>query len=1670
MFRFLRFLATYVMTVLLFSTANAFADTCPAGYHVQQNLVDIDYFDYAIPARGEQMKFNSLDGETQGNHTNGFDSTLERGSWWVLSSTYASIKGHAYCSDTDGNGSHSYADSIVINDNGQHCWCQITSVATSATSMNDPHTDAYAKYVYFTNQDKIEDGHHPDSAGTSCSWWCPRLCASYLRDAQSIYTQPNFVEVMYNSVPLCAPDVQETCNKIGYTLQDNECKPITYTITYKDGNGNVITKFEEDSYATTYTVESETITLPTPSAPEGMDFVGWYDNDKFSGDAVEQIVTGSTENKVLYAKFVAKTTPQPTACNPWEHEQTNPFREGLNGNAGVSCKKYVSNVKPNSTACIEHHNQQLIPGGCPDGVWRSSLPYGSAQGLKGIAVTSQNGPAEKINYSEVCPNYTNHPYLPTADTVEVDTTGTGKHCWCKITAYATHWSKSDDQYQDIKAKYVYSGEMKNCSYETSCAETCTSRCEYYMNNIDTLIGPNNNTATGVADIYYASSYTSMDTGSLIATVLSSPYECVPNEYTITFNVGDGNAVDAIPYTYGELPLDLPVPTNNNDKTFVGWYDNAQFSGQSIEQITKDSYGTKTLYAKWGEPLVTTYTVYWAPGDHGTGNMTELSNKNYGDTITLPANSFYEEGGYVFDGWDCGDTIGDQVVGATFTMPAANVTCTAKWTTLTYPFSLTTKSLLSNSTFQFYISAAGTFYVDCGTDGALYGIGVSGVKITKNNLEDYPYQCMYSSGGEKTIRFDGKATGYNNTDSTNKEAAAIRFNVSGVTVPSESTAYKITSISGSLGKIFGTVANPRTGSSGQPKFAYTFYAAHNMTGMTTPISDPNNPGMNYALPPTLFDGIYGAPSSGMFKNTFGECNGLSGSIPSELFGNLSGAPKNEMFLGTFIRCRNLTGSIPSELFGDLYGAPARNMFLGTFYGCTGITGFGNKTYVPGTFLANIATNTSVPQTQSMFFETELDNSCPAGTYNVTREQFSDASKPWCSSSDTLYTVSYLCGDGSGTTTNSNSTHAFGLTVTTLTADSCTAPAQKVFAGWSCNQGIGLKAAKETFTMPAANVTCTAQWNSADCLDGYEYNTATSNCDAVKYSISYVLDGGTNNSNNPSSYTIETPTITLLNPTKVGFEFVGWYDNAEFSGDAIEQIEKGSTEDKVLYAKFSTQYIITYYLSIEKNEIFKRDTYIIEDADITELPQPTKSKFQFTGWKDFENDESVESINTEDKKDIELYATWTRIGCDDGYYLPAGSQICQRCPSDFPYSNGDNAKTEGYCYAICKASDLRYDYVYPYSCFGAKEGTCRYYAYLGGKDLFASDLCNSAFYMSPSHYQNSNLGVCKQDWGAQMNMAGQMNNRPCQVKIDQCAEHFHFAPGYGQRLCTGDTYTITYHVGNNTLTAEEITNLGLPETYNYWQPKTLPALEDSASDFFGWYDNAGFEGTPIETIERGESGAKEFWARTESPGSYVITLNNMTGATWASTTEVPPAEYTYKSETIVIGTPIKEGYNFDSWCDDEEMTQNCERTKTIPTHSAGNKTFYAKWTAVLSGSECEPGYYLPQNSDNCVICDENNYCTGGTNPVMQPCPAGLVSPTGTVSADNCGKIMLVGEDVLYLTQKQQTTPALAVKLDGKTYYAKTTPLSQITDINAKYFLRTKIDNIEYAIHDNTVQRRN
>ena len=138
--------------------------------------------------------------------------------------------------------------------------------------------------------------------------------------------------------------------------------------------------------------------------------------------------------------------------------------------------------------------------------------------------------------------------------------------------------------------------------------------------------------------------------------------------------------------------------------------------------------------------------------------------------------------------------------------------------------------------------------------------------------------------------------------------------------------------------------------------------------------------------------------------------------------------------------------------------------------------------------------------------------------------------------------------------------------------------------------------EIFNMPAKNVTLTA------------------NAKIITYSIAYDLDKGQLTKDNPSDYTVETESITLTNPTKANYEFIGWSGtDLTGSNNTTVTIVKGSTGAREYKANFTpTNFTITYKNSDGSDLTTTNPTnYNIESDDIT-LTNPTKTGYEFAGW--------------------------------------------------------------------------------------------------------------------------------------------------------------------------------------------------------------------------------------------------------------------------------------------------------------------------------------------------------------------------------------------------------------------------------------------------------------------------
>jgi len=147
----------------------------------------------------------------------------------------------------------------------------------------------------------------------------------------------------------------------------------------------------------------------------------------------------------------------------------------------------------------------------------------------------------------------------------------------------------------------------------------------------------------------------------------------------------------------------------------------------------------------------------------------------------------------------------------------------------------------------------------------------------------------------------------------------------------------------------------------------------------------------------------------------------------------------------------------------------------------------------------------------------------------------------------------------------------------------------FAGWS---------PAVDATIPAENKTFTAQWTLGT------------------YTITYDLNGGAlaEGVTNPASYTTESESFTLNNPTYAGYTFAGWTGTDLEEPTKTVTIAKGSAGNRSYKATWTPiTYTITYDLDggALAEGVTNPESYTTESGSIT-LNNPIRTGYTFAGW--------------------------------------------------------------------------------------------------------------------------------------------------------------------------------------------------------------------------------------------------------------------------------------------------------------------------------------------------------------------------------------------------------------------------------------------------------------------------
>ncbi len=428
---------------------------------------------------------------------------------------------------------------------------------------------------------------------------------------------------------------------------------------------------------------------------------------------------------------------------------------------------------------------------------------------------------------------------------------------------------------------------------------------------------------------------------------------------------------------------------------------------------------------------------------------------------------------------------------------------------------------------------------------------------------------------------------------------------------------------------------------------------------------------------------------------------------------------------------------------------------------------------------------------------------------------------------------------------------------------------------------------------------------------------------EYTITYYnIDDSTNS--NPTNYNVESETFTLVNPSKTGYTFAGWYSDADLSVVADTTVETNSIGNLAFYAKWTpTVYTVTYVLYDGTNSGSNPASYTIED-EIT-LAAATKDGYSFGGWftdSAFEN--AIDKIALGSTGNMTLYAKWYYTGTVT-FETNGGSNIE---PITQEYGTvlvaPEDPVRDHYTFAGWYSDeDLQTEYVFGtmpdvdftlYAKWTAVEYNITY-VLNGGENGSNPDAytVESAFDFAPA----TKTGYTFVAWYT----APDFTSAP----VSSIA-----AGTFGDMTLYANYSINSYTISFDSAGGSAVTSI----TQEYNTAVSAPAAPSrNGYSFNGWLTEAG-EAFVFDKIPAYDVALTADWELIE----YTITYN-LNGGVNASAN---PAYYTIEDEIVTFAAPTRRGYAFIGWFTDGDYT---EEITEIPTGSYGEVEIHAKWEIII-----------------------------------------------------------------------------------------------------------------------------
>ena len=642
-------------------------------------------------------------------------------------------------------------------------------------------------------------------------------------------------------------------------------------------------------------------------------------------------------------------------------------------------------------------------------------------------------------------------------------------------------------------------------------------------------------------------------------------------YTLSYTLNGGSATNPESYNIETNTFKLNNPTKTAYE-FTGWT-GTDITGKSTDvTISKGSIGNRSFTATY-TPIIYTLSYNLNGGTVATTNPTTYTVETTTFTLNNPTRT-----GYTFDGWtgSNGDTPQTTITIAKGSME--NRSYVANWTVITYTLSYSFTKTISGET----TSLAANQVTISPANPTTYNVETTTFVLTNPTKTGYTFNGWSGTGitGKSTSVTVAKGSLENREYVGNftRNTYTISYTMNnGVIDGTNPSSYHVETASF-------TLINPtRTG--------YTFDGwsgtgiSGNSTSVTVTVGSTGNRTytanftvITYSLTYTLNGGTASNPTSYTVESnqftlanptrtgyTFDGWTGSNGSTPSTTVTIPKGSTGNKSYTANW---SIITYTISYTMNN---GAVATSNPMEYTVETETFT-LNNPTRSGYTFDGWTGTNGTSAQTSVSVAKGSTGNRNYTANFTVV-----------------TYTISYTLNSGTVATANPSS---YTVETANITLNNPTRTGY-TFDGWTGSNGSTKQTSVTINKGSTGNKSYTANWS------------------AINYTISYTLNGGSQTSAK-TSYTIETATFTLVNPTRTGYTFTGWTGSNGSTAQTSVSVAQGSTGNRSYTANWTVvSYSITYTLNGGSVSTANPSSYNIETATFT-LNNPTRTGYSFNGW--------------------------------------------------------------------------------------------------------------------------------------------------------------------------------------------------------------------------------------------------------------------------------------------------------------------------------------------------------------------------------------------------------------------------------------------------------------------------